>query len=171
MLAMNGHTVVDERRALSSPLSSLPRVTKQDEMPVGPGRRAMAEKAEYSIEEAAQQIGISPRMLRYWENLGLIFPQRTPGNQRRYSREEIRILSVVRQLTEDYEMSTAEIAVIQKLGCKEIALAKLKSGQGDEDDPVWRMILLEGLYAQMIGDRTLQLLERKVRKGVQRGTN
>jgi DNA-binding transcriptional MerR regulator len=155
MLTVQSGTATRER--------TLPTVRSQ-------GRSTMAEKAEFSIEEAAEQVGISPRMLRYWENLGLIFPRRTEGNQRRYSREEIRILTIIRQLTEDYEMSTAEIAMIQKLGCKEIALAKLKSGQGDEDDPVWRMILLEGLYAQLIGDRTLQLLERKVRKGANRGT-
>lgn len=124
----------------------------------------------FSIEEVAERVGVSPRMLRYWEDLELIFPKRTEGNQRRYSSEEIRILSLIKQLTEEFEMSTAEIRVIQKLGCKELALARLKSGQGsDEYDPIWLMILLESLYAKLVGDRTLELLELKVRKGDRNG--
>jgi DNA-binding transcriptional MerR regulator len=131
----------------------------------------MPEKG-YTIEEAALKVGISPRMLRYWEDLGLIFPKRTPGNQRRYSEEEIRILSLINRLVNEYELSTAEIRVIQKLGCKELALAKLKSGQAqEEDDPVWLMILLEGLYAKFIGDRTLDLLEWHLKKGDRDGEN
>ncbi|MCX5974470.1 MAG: MerR family transcriptional regulator [bacterium] len=129
----------------------------------------MAEFPGLTIDEVSQEVGISSRMLRYWEDLGLVFPKRTPGNQRRYSREEVRILSIIRQLTEYYEMSTAEIAIIQKLGCKEIALAKLKSSEGSGNDPVWQIILLEGLYAKLVGDRTLELLEQKVRKGERHG--
>ncbi|MCR4428028.1 MAG: MerR family transcriptional regulator [Caldiserica bacterium] len=126
----------------------------------------------YTIEEAASKVGVSPRMLRYWEDLGLIFPKRTPGNQRRFSEEEIRILSLINRLIKEYELSTAEIRVIQKLGCKELALTKLKSGQiQEEDDPVWLMILLESLYAKLVGDRTLELLEWTVKKGAKNGQN
>ncbi len=124
----------------------------------------------FTIEEVAERVGVSPRMLRYWEDLELIFPKRTEGKQRRYSSEEIRILSLIRQLTEEFEMSTAEIRVIQKLGCKELALARLKGGQGSEEyTPIWLMILLEGLYAKLVGNRTLELLELQVRKGDRNG--
>jgi DNA-binding transcriptional MerR regulator len=133
------------------------------------GESQMAEFPGLTIDEVSQEVGISSRMLRYWEDLGLVFPKRTPGNQRRYSREEVRILTIIRQLTEYYEMSTAEIAIIQKLGCKEIALTKLKSSEASGNDPVWQMILLEGLYAKLVGDRTLELLEQKVRKGERHG--
>ena len=42
-----------------------------------------------SINEAAELLGISTKTLRRWEEKGLISPQRTVGNQRRYSFQEI----------------------------------------------------------------------------------
>lgn len=118
-----------------------------------------------SIEDVARLVGVSPRMLRYWEELGLIFPKRTKGNQRRYSPEELRIISLIKTLTYEYEMSTAEIGIIQKLGCKDLYLARLSNeGVEPDEDPVWLIILLEGLYAKLVGDRTLEQLDWKISK-------
>src|SRR5215467_15381150 len=45
-----------------------------------------------SIKQAAKILGVSPKTLRRWEAKGILTPQRTIGNQRRYSLFEIQIL-------------------------------------------------------------------------------
>jgi excisionase family DNA binding protein len=42
-----------------------------------------------SIQQAAERLGVSTKTLRRWENRGLITPQRTVGNQRRYTLEQV----------------------------------------------------------------------------------
>jgi DNA-binding transcriptional MerR regulator/quercetin dioxygenase-like cupin family protein len=44
------------------------------------------------IGEVARTVGVSPSILRTWENLGLISPRRTPGHYRIYSIADLRIL-------------------------------------------------------------------------------
>ncbi len=46
-----------------------------------------------TIQKAAELLGISTRTLKRYEERGLITPQRTPGDQRRYTLEDIEILS------------------------------------------------------------------------------
>ena len=43
----------------------------------------------YSISQAAQQLGVAVSTLRRWEYEGKLIPQRTQGNQRRYSAEQL----------------------------------------------------------------------------------
>ncbi|GBC61735.1 MerR family transcriptional regulator [Desulfonema ishimotonii] len=45
------------------------------------------EKA-YTISELASHFNISPRTIRFYEEKGLISPQRTSGNQRFYTRKD-----------------------------------------------------------------------------------
>jgi DNA-binding transcriptional MerR regulator len=40
----------------------------------------------YSISKLADELGIKPSAIRYYEQKGLIKPDRTPGNQRVYTR-------------------------------------------------------------------------------------
>jgi MerR family redox-sensitive transcriptional activator SoxR len=49
-----------------------------------------------SIGELASRTGVAPSALRFYEQLGLISSERTPGNQRRFKRATIRRVSVVR---------------------------------------------------------------------------
>jgi DNA-binding transcriptional MerR regulator len=42
------------------------------------------EKNSYTISELADELEISPSSIRFYEDKGLIRPQRTPGNQRLY---------------------------------------------------------------------------------------
>jgi DNA-binding transcriptional MerR regulator len=42
----------------------------------------------YSISELASEFDISPRSIRFYEEKGLISPQRTKGNQRKYTRRD-----------------------------------------------------------------------------------
>lgn len=45
-------------------------------------------KDSFSIGELASELGTTTRTIRYYEECGLISPQRSGGNQRRYSRKE-----------------------------------------------------------------------------------
>jgi MerR family redox-sensitive transcriptional activator SoxR len=49
-----------------------------------------------SIGEFAHRSGVSPSALRFYERLGLIRSTRTGGNQRRYSRSELRRVAFIR---------------------------------------------------------------------------
>lgn len=42
----------------------------------------------YMISELATEFEISPRTIRFYEEKGLISPERTKGNQRKYSRRD-----------------------------------------------------------------------------------
>ncbi|MFZ5820911.1 MAG: MerR family transcriptional regulator, partial [Chloroflexota bacterium] len=50
----------------------------------------MAEQEEelFTIGDLARELGTTTRTIRYYEECGLISPQRTDGNQRRYTRRE-----------------------------------------------------------------------------------
>src|SRR3990172_1740320 len=43
----------------------------------------------FSIKDAAQAVGIHPKTIRRWENQGKFIPQRTLGNQRRFSSKDV----------------------------------------------------------------------------------
>jgi len=43
---------------------------------------------DFTIGDLARELGITTRAIRYYEECGLITPQRTNGNQRRYTRKE-----------------------------------------------------------------------------------
>ena len=46
--------------------------------------RELNQKNSYTISELADELEISPSSIRFYEDRGLIRPQRTPGNQRLY---------------------------------------------------------------------------------------
>jgi DNA-binding transcriptional MerR regulator len=46
--------------------------------------RVTNQKNSYTISELADELEISPSSIRFYEDKGLIRPQRTPGNQRLY---------------------------------------------------------------------------------------
>jgi DNA-binding transcriptional MerR regulator len=46
--------------------------------------REPTQKNSYTISELADELEISPSSIRFYEDKGLIRPQRTPGNQRLY---------------------------------------------------------------------------------------
>jgi MerR family transcriptional regulator/heat shock protein HspR len=58
------------------------------------------EHAVYIISVAAELAGVHPQTLRIYERKGLVTPQRTAGNTRRYSDADIERLRAVQLLTE-----------------------------------------------------------------------
>jgi MerR family transcriptional regulator, redox-sensitive transcriptional activator SoxR len=52
--------------------------------------------ANLSISELAARSGIAPSALRFYEAKGLVHPERTPGNQRRYHRANLRRVAFIK---------------------------------------------------------------------------
>jgi len=49
---------------------------------------ASAKQKTYTISELSAEFEISPRTIRFYEEKGLISPQRTKGNRRKYTRRD-----------------------------------------------------------------------------------
>ncbi len=45
------------------------------------------DKDRFTISELAAELSIKPSAIRYYEQKGLVSPERTPGNQRYYTRQ------------------------------------------------------------------------------------
>lgn len=62
------------------------------------------------ITEAAKRLGMSPRMLRYRESLGLLPPTRDKGSHRRFGPEELAAVTQAIDLERRFDVSPAELA-------------------------------------------------------------
>ena len=58
-------------------------------------------QAIYIISVAAELAGVHPQTLRVYERKGLLQPQRTQGNTRRYSEHDIERLRKIQELTQE----------------------------------------------------------------------
>jgi len=63
------------------------------------GGMSSQDRAIYVISVAAELAGVHPQTLRIYERKGLLQPQRTAGNTRRYSERDIALLQKIQQLT------------------------------------------------------------------------
>ena len=59
-----------------------------------------------NVGQAAEYVGVSSASLRKWSNEGLVAVYRTPGGQRRYSREDLDVF-----MTSMRETSPGDVAV------------------------------------------------------------
>jgi MerR family transcriptional regulator/heat shock protein HspR len=59
------------------------------------------DRAIYVISVAAELAGVHPQTLRIYERKGLLRPQRTAGNTRRYSERDIALLQRIQELTNE----------------------------------------------------------------------
>jgi DNA-binding transcriptional MerR regulator len=74
---------------------------------------AAAGERDLRIGEAAQLAGVSPRTLRYYQELGLMSPSgRTPGGARRYNKADLERLCRIRELQELMGFNLEEIAAV-----------------------------------------------------------
>jgi MerR family transcriptional regulator/heat shock protein HspR len=60
-----------------------------------------SERAIYVISVAAELAGVHPQTLRIYERKGLLRPERTAGNTRRYSERDIETLRRIQELTNE----------------------------------------------------------------------
>lgn len=72
-------------------------------------------KSRYVISVAARMIGIEAHTLRYYERLGLVQPERSSGNIRLYSEEDIERLRYVKALMSDCGVNLAGVEVALRL--------------------------------------------------------
>jgi MerR family transcriptional regulator/heat shock protein HspR len=80
-----------------------------------PRRRAEVRRedhAVYIISVAAELAGVHPQTLRIYERKGLVRPQRTSGNTRRYSDRDIELLREIQDLTQDRGVNLAGVKMI-----------------------------------------------------------
>jgi MerR family transcriptional regulator, heat shock protein HspR len=63
--------------------------------------RRAGNEANYVISVAAELAGVHPQTLRVYERKGLVQPQRTQGNSRRYSEQDIELLRKIQELTDE----------------------------------------------------------------------
>jgi len=76
-----------------------PRDQGQRQAPQSPS--TYEERAVYVISVAADLAGVHPQTLRIYERKGLLSPQRTAGNTRRYSERDVEQLRQIQRLTQD----------------------------------------------------------------------
>jgi len=72
-------------------------------------------KPRYVISVAASMIGIEAHTLRYYERLGLVHPERSSGNIRLYSEEDVDRLRYIKALMSDCGVNLAGVEVALKL--------------------------------------------------------
>lgn len=54
--------------------------------------------AGYPISTVVEVTGLSARQIRYYEQLGLVKPERTSGNHRRFTESDISVLQEIARL-------------------------------------------------------------------------
>jgi MerR family transcriptional regulator, heat shock protein HspR len=72
-------------------------------------------KPRYVISIAARMIGIEAHTLRYYERLGLVQPERSSGNIRLYSEEDVDRLRYIKALMSDCGVNLAGVEVVLRL--------------------------------------------------------
>ena len=72
-------------------------------------------KPRYVISIAAKMIGIEAHTLRYYERLGLVQPERSSGNIRLYSEEDVDRLRYIKALMSDCGVNLAGVEVALRL--------------------------------------------------------
>jgi MerR family transcriptional regulator, repressor of the yfmOP operon len=71
------------------------------------------EQSLFTIEQVATRTGCTKRTLRYYEEVGLLIPtERTEGNYRRYSEDDIQRLERIRNLRDLLGFSLSDIRVL-----------------------------------------------------------
>ncbi len=63
----------------------------------------------FLISMAAEMLDMHPQTLRKYERLGLIQPSRTVGSMRRYSREELERLRLIKHLVDELGINLAGV--------------------------------------------------------------
>lgn len=78
-------------------------------------RKIDPSKPYFNIGAVAEILGVKPRMLRVYEDRGLITPSRTEGNRRLYSLNDIDVLAYVQYLTSVKKVNLDGVAEIQRI--------------------------------------------------------
>jgi MerR family transcriptional regulator, heat shock protein HspR len=69
----------------------------------------------YVISVAAELCGVHPQTLRAYEREGLLNPQRSSGNVRRYSDRDLALLEEIQRLTQEEGLNLAGVKMVLEL--------------------------------------------------------
>lgn len=95
------------------------------------------------IQEVADQVGLTARSIRYYEEVGLMRPARSIGSYRLYDADDIERLRFIKGLRDDAGFSLAEIGQLLE---DETARASIGARFRATSDPEERRtLLLEGI--------------------------
>lgn len=86
------------------------------------------------IAEASTQVGVSPRVLRYWEQLGVVRPSRDPKGRRHFSRHDLLAMTLIQELLETTQASISDLRLVREVAEREVEAAL--------SDPLTRLKLL-----------------------------
>jgi MerR family transcriptional regulator, heat shock protein HspR len=75
----------------------------------------MDNRPRYMISIAAELVGMHPQTLRMYEAKGLVTPQRTAGNTRLYSEDDLDRLRLIQQLTSELGLNLAGVEQVIRL--------------------------------------------------------
>ena len=95
----------------------------------------------YTIKVAAGLCGLHEQSLRMYERRGLIAPQRSPGNIRRFCDEDVERIRFIKRMVDDLGVNLAGVEVILHMR------QQLLEIQGELAD-------LRGEYEAVLGERT-----------------
>jgi MerR family transcriptional regulator, heat shock protein HspR len=73
------------------------------------------EQRFYTIKVAAELCGMHEQSLRMYERRGLIAPQRSPGNIRRFSDQDVEQIRFIKRLVDELGVNLAGVEVIMHL--------------------------------------------------------
>jgi len=112
------------------------------------------------IQEVAAETGLTPRSIRYYEEVGLLEPAgRSEGAYRLYDASDLERLRFIKELRDEAGFSLAQIGqLLEDEAARERNRERLRATQ----DPVERRALLEDARARV--DRQIETLETKSRR-------
>jgi len=94
---------------------------------------AAREHRLFMISVVSEMLGIHPQTLRLYEREGFIKPERSGGNTRRYSEEDVEKLEMILRLTRELGVNLAGVEVI--LSMRE----KMEQMQREMEDTIRRL--------------------------------
>jgi DNA-binding transcriptional MerR regulator len=162
-------TTPTKDRTNSAP-SAAPASPRTGGTPARPGRQVPAADAHPAgpspagslrrIHEAAAETGLTPRAIRYYEELGLLRPAaRSHGAYRLYDDDDLERLRFIKGLRDDAGFSLAEIAqLLEDEAARERNRARFRATR----DPVERRAIVADALAR--ADRQIELLRRKANR-------
>jgi DNA-binding transcriptional MerR regulator len=110
------------------------------------------------IGEVAEATGLTPRAIRYYQEVGLLAPAaHVSGANRRYDEHDVERLLLIKQLRDVVGLSLAEIQTFLETETERSALSREYHATSD---PVRQLELLQTV--EPILRRRVELLERKL---------
>jgi DNA-binding transcriptional MerR regulator len=112
------------------------------------------------IQEVAAETGLTPRSIRYYEEVGLLEPAaRSEGAYRLYDVSDLERLRFIKELRDEAGFSLAQIGQLLE---DETARERNRERLRETQDPVERRALLEDARARV--DRQIETLEAKAER-------